>query len=284
MTTVVFACVHNAGRSQMAAAFFNRWAHPDRARALSAGTQPGERVHPEVVTVMRERDLDLAEATPQRLTDALARQAQLLVTMGCGDRCPVVPGLERDDWPFDDPKGQPLERVREIRDAIEARVRALLASRGWAHAPELRFAPAAPHRDAVAALLSAAQLPHEDIDAHVGDFIVALDGQCVVGAAGLERLGTAGLVRSVVVAADARRHGLGAQLYARILARATELGLGELYLMTTTAEAFFARHGFVRIDRAAAPPALQATREWSELCPASAAVMRLQLPVPSPEK
>jgi arsenate reductase len=134
MTTVIFACVHNAGRSQMAAAFFNRWADPAKARALSAGTQPGERVHPEVVDVLREREIDVSQVRPQRLTDELARQAQLLVTMGCGDACPLVPGLRRDDWPLEDPKGKPRERVRELRDDIEARVRALLTANGWMRA------------------------------------------------------------------------------------------------------------------------------------------------------
>jgi arsenate reductase len=128
-TTVIFACVHNAGRSQMAAAFFNQLA--TRARAVSAGTEPGTRVHPEVVTVMRERGIDLSSATPQRLTDELARAAQLLVTMGCGEACPLVPGLRRDDWPLDDPKGQPLDHVRQIRDDIERRVRALLEGNDW---------------------------------------------------------------------------------------------------------------------------------------------------------
>jgi len=97
MKTVIFACVHNAGRSQMAAAFFNRRADPNRARALSAGTQPAEHVHPEVVAVMREVGIDLGSAQPRLLTDALAAGAQLLVTMGCGESCPVVPGLRRDD-------------------------------------------------------------------------------------------------------------------------------------------------------------------------------------------
>jgi arsenate reductase len=132
VTTVVFACVHNAGRSQMAAAFFNRWADPAKARALSAGTQPGDRVHPEVIEAMREKSIDVGNAKPQKLTVELAAQAQLLVTMGCGDRCPLVPGVERDDWPLEDPKGQPRERVREIRDEIERRVRALIATRDWA--------------------------------------------------------------------------------------------------------------------------------------------------------
>ncbi len=131
MNTVIFACIHNAGRSQMAAAFFNRLADAKKARAISAGTQPGERVHPVVVEVLREKDIDVSGARPQKLTDELARGARLLVTMGCGDQCPVVPGLERDDWPLEDPKGKPPERVRQIRDDIERRVRALLASKGW---------------------------------------------------------------------------------------------------------------------------------------------------------
>jgi len=131
MNTVIFACVHNAGRSQMAAAFFNRLADPSKARAISAGTDPGPRVHPEVVTAMLEKAIDLAAAMPQRLTAELATGAHLLITMGCGDACPVMPGLQRDDWPLTDPKGQPIERVREIRDDIERRVRRLLASKDW---------------------------------------------------------------------------------------------------------------------------------------------------------
>ena len=131
MKTVIFACIHNAGRSQIAAAFFNALANPSIARAVSAGTHPGERVHPVVVQVMREVEIDLSLARPQLLTDGLAADAQLLITMGCGDACPVVPGLRRDDWPLADPKDQPIERVREIRDDIKGRVRRLLAKEGW---------------------------------------------------------------------------------------------------------------------------------------------------------
>lgn len=131
MKTVIFACVHNAGRSQMATAFFNAHVDPTKARALSAGTEPGERVHPEVVTAMREVGIDLADARPQRLTEELARGAQMLVTMGCGEQCPVVPGLARDDWPLEDPKGKSVERVRVIRQEIEARVAQLLRTKGW---------------------------------------------------------------------------------------------------------------------------------------------------------
>src|SRR5688500_1777021 len=106
MKTYVFACVHNAGRSQMAAAFFNALADPGEARALSAGTAPGDRVHPEVVEVMRESGIDVAGARPQRLSDALASGASVLVTMGCGDECPFVAGARVEDWPLPDPKGQ----------------------------------------------------------------------------------------------------------------------------------------------------------------------------------
>jgi len=131
VTRVVFACVHNAGRSQMAAAFFNSMADAGKARAVSAGTQPVERVHPEVVAVMKEAGLDLSKAHPQRLDLELARGASLLVTMGCGDECPVVPGARRDDWPLLDPKGLPIEHVRAIRDEIRSRVQSLLEAEGW---------------------------------------------------------------------------------------------------------------------------------------------------------
>lgn len=131
MTKVLFACVHNAGRSQMAAAWFNALADADKASAVSAGTQPGTRVHPEVVQVMHEVGIDLSQQLPQELSDALARSATLLITMGCGDACPIVPGLLRDDWPLPDPKGQPLETVRALRDQIRARVVALLEAERW---------------------------------------------------------------------------------------------------------------------------------------------------------
>lgn len=127
MQKVIFACVHNAGRSQMAAAFFNQLADREKAEAVSAGTEPGLRVHPEVLAAMQEMGIDLSNAKPQKLTEELARDAQLLITMGCGDECPYVPGLRRDDWPLRDPKGQPMEEVRAIRDDIRDRVQSLLA-------------------------------------------------------------------------------------------------------------------------------------------------------------
>ena len=130
MKRYVFACVHNAGRSQMAAAWLNRLANPGKARALSAGTQPGTRVHPEVLEVMKEVGVDLSAAQPQKLTDELARGASMLVTMGCGEACPLIPGLRREDWPLEDPKGKPVERVREIRDEVRARIEDLIQREG----------------------------------------------------------------------------------------------------------------------------------------------------------
>ncbi len=130
MLKVIFACVHNAGRSQMAAAFFNKLADPHRAQAISAGTEPGERVHPEVQAVMQEIGIDLSHAKPQKLTEELAKETQLLITMGCGDQCPYVPGLRRDDWPLRDPKGLPTEEVRVIRDEVKSRVQKLLRREG----------------------------------------------------------------------------------------------------------------------------------------------------------
>jgi len=129
--TVLFACVHNAGRSQIAAALFNRHADPAKAQAISAGTQPADRVHPEVIALMRDMGIDLSGQQPQKLTGDLAAQAQWLITMGCGDECPVVPGARRDDWPIADPKGQPPDAVRAIADEVERRVLALISSQSW---------------------------------------------------------------------------------------------------------------------------------------------------------
>ena len=131
MDKVIFACVHNAGRSQMAAAFFNQLADRTRAEAVSAGTQPGQQIHPLVVEVMNEAGLDLSSQKPKLLTDALARDASLLVTMGCGDACPHVPGLAMMDWPLPDPKDQPIDSVRRIRDDVRDRVAALVHERHW---------------------------------------------------------------------------------------------------------------------------------------------------------
>ncbi len=126
MACVLFVCLHNAGRSQMSQALFERAAAP-RHTALSAGTTPAEQVHPEVVEVMRKLGIDLSERRPRLLTPELARQADVLVTMGCGDACPVIPGKRYIDWNLPDPKGRPLEEVRATREEIQGLVTALVA-------------------------------------------------------------------------------------------------------------------------------------------------------------
>ena len=131
MATALFVCLHNAGRSQMSAALFER-AAAGRHRALSAGTTPAERVHPEVVQVMEELDIDLSNRTPRLLTRELAEQADVVVTMGCGDECPYIPGKTYLDWDLPDPKGRPVDDVRITRDDIATRVEALAAELGTA--------------------------------------------------------------------------------------------------------------------------------------------------------
>jgi protein-tyrosine-phosphatase len=128
MATVLFVCLHNAGRSQMSAALFER-AAGGRHRALSAGSEadPAGHVHPPVVEVMRELEIDLSDRRPQRLTRELAEQADVLVTMGCGDACPYIPGKRYIDWELPDPKGRPLDEVRATRDDIAQRVASLVA-------------------------------------------------------------------------------------------------------------------------------------------------------------
>ena len=131
MKTVLFACVHNAGRSQMAAALFNSLADPAKAHAVSAGTNPGPSVHPEVIAVMCELGIDLSAAATTRLTPDLAATTNMLITMGCGDACPYVPGVIRDDWPLEDPKGKSIDTVRSIREDIRHRVASLIAREHW---------------------------------------------------------------------------------------------------------------------------------------------------------
>ena len=126
MKHVLFVCLHNAGRSQMSQALFERGAQ-GRHTAASAGTTPAERVHPEVVEVMRELDIDLADRTPKALDREMAERADVVVTMGCGDECPYIPGKRYIDWDLRDPKGLPVDQVRAIRDEIGERVGRLVA-------------------------------------------------------------------------------------------------------------------------------------------------------------
>ena len=123
---VLFVCVHNAGRSQMAAGFLERLAGA-RLRVQSAGSEPADEINPVAVEAMREVGIDIAGARPQRLRDDAVREADVVITMGCGDACPVYPGKRYQDWELDDPAGRPLAEVRGLRDQIKARVETLVA-------------------------------------------------------------------------------------------------------------------------------------------------------------
>lgn len=134
MKTVLFACDQNAGRSQMAAALFNAMADPAKARAISAGTEPAAAVHPEVVRVLAEEQLDAHLETPRPLTQDLVGRASHLITMGCGAQCPEVPGVTREEWPLDDPLGTPAAELRRLREVIRAWVGDLIVRNGWGQA------------------------------------------------------------------------------------------------------------------------------------------------------
>lgn len=272
MKTVLFACVHNAGRSQMAAAWFNALSDPARVRGISAGTAPGSRVHPEVVEVMREVGIDLATQQPKFLSDALAREAALLVTMGCGEACPAVPGLRRLDWPLEDPKGKPLDRVREIRDEVQNHVARLLAEQGWARAIDVQPLGEA-DLPAVCALLAQHQLPTQGVSAGPGFFVARQEGR-VIGSIGVEQYGEVGLLRSLAVETAQQKTGVASALVQRAVEHGTHAGLSALYLLTTTAPGFFERHGFARCPRAEAPPGLRDSWELRTGCPDSAVFMR----------
>ena len=128
---VLFVCVHNAGRSQMAAALLERKAE-DRVRVLSAGSEPADELNPAVVEAMGELGIDISDERPKKLEDGMVRTSDVVITMGCGDACPIYPGKRYEDWELEDPAGKDLETVRRIRDEIEARVDALLSSLGAA--------------------------------------------------------------------------------------------------------------------------------------------------------
>jgi arsenate reductase (thioredoxin) len=138
--TVLFVCVHNAGRSQMAAGFLQHLAG-EQIEVVSAGSQPADEVNPVAVQAMSEKGIDISREVPKLLADSAVREADVVITMGCGDACPFYPGKRYEDWELDDPAGQDLERVRSIRDEIEARVRALIADLAMAQVRSRRSHP-----------------------------------------------------------------------------------------------------------------------------------------------
>ncbi|KAF9332468.1 hypothetical protein BG006_004642 [Podila minutissima] len=131
MSDVMFACVHNAGRSQMAAAFFNKHRTQDTVKGISAGTNPASEVHPVVREIMLEVGIDLSNITPVKLTPELAKTASTIVTMGCGETCPYVPGVQIIDWGITDPKNKPVDEARVIRDEIENRIKAFITENNY---------------------------------------------------------------------------------------------------------------------------------------------------------
>jgi len=124
--TVLFVCTHNAGRSQMAAGFLRQQAG-DRIDVLSAGSEPADQINPSAVAVMKEKGIDISAATPRLLSESAVRMADVVITMGCGDACPIFPGKRYEDWDLVDPAGKSIEEVRPIRDEIERRVNGLIA-------------------------------------------------------------------------------------------------------------------------------------------------------------
>ncbi|KAG0038565.1 hypothetical protein BGZ82_011611 [Podila clonocystis] len=131
MSDIMFACVHNAGRSQMAAAFFNKHKSQDTVKGISAGTNPASEVHPVVREIMLEVGIDLSNITPVKLTPELAKTVSTIVTMGCGETCPYVPGVQIVDWNITDPKNKPLDEARVIRDEIESRIKAFVTENNY---------------------------------------------------------------------------------------------------------------------------------------------------------
>jgi N-acetylglutamate synthase-like GNAT family acetyltransferase len=237
---------------------------------------------------MKESGIDLSDAQPRLLTDDLARGATMLITMGCGEACPAIPGLRRDDWPLEDPKGKPVERVREIRDEVRQRIVELLRREGLERPTEagkpITCKPAtAAMRPAVVGLLQSCSLPVEDVPAGLEHFFIAAAGDLLVGTVGIEVLGdSAGiaLFRSLAVAPEWRGRGVARCLFEEARQEAQRLGVHELFLLTTTAEAVFAHWGFLRIPRDKVPGAVRATPEYRTLCPGSAVVMHLDVRSP----
>lgn len=272
---VIFACVHNAGRSQMAAALYNSLTKS--SDAVSAGTQPAERVHPEVVTVMKEVGIDLTNSKPQRLTDDLAKQAEMLITMGCGEACPYVPGLKREDWPLTDPKGRPLDEVRKIRDEVKHKIEELLRTQAVAEATLVVETAAFNDHDAVEQLLIENELPVPGSADRPVRFLAGRRNHELIACLGWESYEERVLLRSLAVRQSEQRRGIGSILVQAALSRLKAEGVREFYLLTSTASEFADRFGFKVIDRCLLPEELKASQQMKSGACAAAQCMRLQL-------
>lgn len=270
---VIFACIHSAGRSQMAAAFYNLLAID--GEGISAGTQPAEQVHPEVITVMKEVGIDLSNIKPQLLTDDLAKKADTLITMGCGEACPYVPGLKRENWPLLDPKGKSLDEIRKIRDEIKRRIEEFV--RKGANKASKLVVETASFNDyqRITQLLTSNNLPVPSEDDQPVKFLTTRQNERVIACLGWESYGSMFLLRSLAVDRSEQGGGVGTLLVQAALTRLAVEGAKEIYLLTGEASKFAERFGFKHIDRCSLPEQLKVSRQFTSDCCASANCMQL---------
>lgn len=275
--TVLFVCVHNAGRSQIAAGYLTALSG-GRVEVLSAGSAPGDALNAVAVAAMAEDGIDIRDQRPKILTTDAVRASDVVVTMGCGDTCPFFPGKRYEDWVLDDPAGQPLPVVRLIRNAIRARIVSLLRELGVPDtSPRGVAIRTAGPEDApfIAGLLAAYDLPVVGRD-DVAHQLVADDDGVPVGTVALEHHGSdhdgAFLLRSLAVSLEARARGIGTSLVEAALA-IVDSADAPVGLLTQTAADFFPRFGFRPTTRDALPAALSTSPELVGACPDTATAM-----------
>jgi protein-tyrosine-phosphatase/N-acetylglutamate synthase-like GNAT family acetyltransferase len=273
---VLFVCIENAGRSQMAEAFARMHGGND-FEAESAGSRPSGSINPRAIVAMHERGYDLAPHRSKSI-DEIRGPFEAVVTMGCGDGCPMVRAGQRIEWDIPDPKGLDQIGVNAVRDLIEQKVKELLASLRLRSSAAWTLRPAhAGDLGAAQSLLRSCALPAEITANQLAEaYVIAEMEREVVGVAGVEQYGSHGLLRSVAVVPRLRGSGLGAALVAERIAWADSRGIASLFLLTMNADRYFARHGFVPVERAAAPGEIRAGSQFQELCPASAILMKLR--------
>jgi arsenate reductase len=279
---VLFVCVENAGRSQMAEGF----AKANGLMASSAGTVPAEKVNPKVVEAMKEKGITLS-AKPRLLTQEMIREADLIVTMGCSveEVCPapLIQQMRKKlvDWHIEDPKGKPLEEIRSIRTQIENKVNELKdqvdSARMRTEHPEDATIGAAKQEDLrdIFALLDECELPKDGLAPHLATTVVARNGNKLVGCAALELYDEFALLRSVAVRTSFRGRALGVRLSKAALDMARRHRVKTVFLLTETAETFFAKLGFVTVPRSEVPQKVQQSVEFTTLCPDTATVMSI---------
>jgi len=287
MKKVLFVCVENSGRSQMAEAFARAYG----IDAASAGTVPAATLNPTVVEAMQERGINISSSKPKLLTYQMIESADYVVTMGCRvvDVCPKPLIVKMDkkliDWHIDDPKGQRIEEVRKIRAQIESKVIELLkteegqqSSMKDSHFAGLTIGRARQEElPTILALLDKCELPKEGLSPHLPTTLVARNGERIVGSSALELYQDCALLRSVAVEPSFRGRGLGLRLTREALELAKRHHLTNVYLLTETAAMFFSKVGFKPVARANVPQDIRRSIEFTTLCPDTAQVMAIIL-------